>query len=335
MTGNKKYRIALIGAGRMGARWASVIATSKSVALALVVDKDVSLAEKVAKMYGVTSEADHQLALRDDVDAVVIVVPHKFLYPLAKEALLAGKHVFVEKPGSKTEEEMRELVRIAKEKQCTLMVGFNYRFFDSIRQVKEIVQSGEIGEIHAIRIVHGHPGRVGYEKEWRMQKDLAGGGVLMDQGLHVIDLARWFLEDEVVQVSGVTSNEVWKAEVEDTASLVLKTRKGNVASLQVSISEWKPVFSFQMSGEKGSISIEGLGRKYGNGESFSVGNYDRKTEKLLERQIVCDPDADKALAREFEAFVEALSAGACENHSAKDALEVLKIINAVYQQAQL
>lgn len=332
MTGNKRYRIALIGAGRMGARWAKIIAASKDASLTVVIDTDASLADKVAKMYGAMPGTDHEATFGDGVDAVVIVVPHKFLYPLAKQALLAGKHVLVEKPGSRTEKEMRELLRIAARKQRVLTVGFNYRFFDSIRQAKKIVESGEIGVVHSVRIVHGHPGRLGYEKEWRMQKDLAGGGVLMDQGLHVIDLARWFLEDKVTRVSGVTSNKAWGAEVEDNAVLALKTKKSRLASLQVGILEWKPVFSLNLMGEKGFVVIEGLGRKYGNGESFSVGIYDRKAERLTEKTLTCDPDAEKALACEFDAFLNALANGARGNRTAEDAAEVLSIIAKVYTQ---
>ena len=334
MQKNKKYNVALIGAGRMGARWASIIAISKQASLRLVVDKDVALSEQVAKIHGAASGTNQRAAFGSDIDAVCIVTPHKFLYPLAKEALLAGKHVFVEKPGSRTESEMRDLIRIAREKRLTLTVGFNYRLFDSLRQAKKIVENGAIGAVHSVRIVHGHPGRVGYKKEWRMQKELAGGGVLMDQGPHVIDLARWFLEDTITQVSGVTSNAVWKAEVEDIAVLFLKTNKGKVASLQVSISEWKPVFSCHIGGEKGYLSIRGLGRKYGNGESFSVGIYNRKKEVLKEKILRCDPDADKALTLELGSFLDALANGVRKNESAEDAAEVLSIIGKVYAQAK-
>ena len=159
MQEKKKYNIALIGAGRMGTRWANVIATSKNVLLALVIDKDARIGKKVADMYGTAFSTNTVDALIGDIDAVFIVTPHKYLYPLAKEALLAGKHVFVEKPGARTEEEMRELLCIAAKNRRALMVGFNYRFFDSIRQAKKISEAGTIGGITALRIVHGHPRR--------------------------------------------------------------------------------------------------------------------------------------------------------------------------------
>lgn len=334
MQDKKKYNIALIGAGRMGARWAKTIATSKCSSLSLVVDTNEALAKKVAVLHGVASCTDHTEAFHDGIDAVCIVTPHKFLYPLAKEALLAGKHVFLEKPGARSAEEMQDLLRISREKKLALTVGFNYRFFDSFQQAKKIVERGDIGEIHSVRIVHGHPGRIGYEKEWRMNKELAGGGVLMDQGLHCVDLARWFLGDKVHEVKGIIGNVMWKAEVEDYASVLLTTARGKSATLTVSISEWKPVFSCHIGGEKGYISIQGLGRKYGTGGSFFVGRYNREKEILEEEVVACDPDADKALSREFDMFLDEMRKGPSGNLTAEDAKEVLAIIETVYTQTK-
>lgn len=332
MTGNKKYRVALIGAGRMGARWAKIISASKRASLALVVDEDVSRARMGGEAYGAAHSGSSTDAFGVRIDAVCIATPHKFLYPLAKEALLAGKHVFVEKPGSKTAEEMCDLIRLAKEHKRALTVGFNYRFFDSLRQVRKIVDAGTIGEAVSLRITHGHPGRPGYEKEWRMNKELAGGGVLMDQGLHCIDLALWFLNDRAARVFGSTNNHIWKTGVEDSAVVVLETARKKTAALCVSIGEWKPVFSLHILGEKGYIAIGGLGRKYGDGARFTLGRYDRKAEKLSELVIACNPDADEALRLEFAEFVRVMEKRT-PTGNATDALRVLEIVEKIYAEA--
>lgn len=328
MTGKKKYNIALIGAGRMGGRWADIVSESRA-SLALVLDSNRASAKRAAKAHGTCFSAQLDDACADDIDAVVIAVPHAFLFPLAKKALLAGKHVLVEKPGAKTAKEMRELVHIAKQKKRVLTVGFNYRFFDSIRQAKKIADEGTIGEIISVRIVHGHPGRRGYEKEWRMNKKLSGGGVLMDQGLHLIDLARWFLTGRISKAAGFVSNLAWKSEVEDAAALLLQTTTGQVASLSVGISEWKPVFSLYLVGEKGYIAINGLGRKYGDGTRLTLGRYDRKTEELKERIIPCNQDADEALRLEFAEFILSMERRPPATN-ARDALNVLEIVEAIY-----
>lgn len=329
MKEKKKYKIGLIGAGRMGTRWAQIISKSPRATLAFVVDTDSSRAKAVGEKYGAASSGNREDAFARQTDAVFIVTPHAFLYPLAKDALLAGTHVFVEKPGSKTAKEMRGLIRLAKEKKRALMVGFNYRYFDSIQKAKRIIERGGIGTVTALRIVHGHPGRLGYQKEWRMNKRLAGGGVLMDQGLHLIDLALWFFNEPITEISGVLNNRAWHAEVEDAAVLLLQTRKGQMASLSVSISEWKPVFSLHIIGEKGYIALDGLGRKYGDGARLALGRYDQKTKKLKEQIIACNPDADEALRREFAEFISSLHEKQPATN-AEDALKVLEIVEAVY-----
>lgn len=333
MSGNKKYNVALIGAGRMGARWAGVISQSRRARLAVVVDIDSVQAKKTADAYGVPHSTRLADAFAPEIDAVCITTPHAYLFPLAKKTLRVGKHVFVEKPGSKTAEEMRELIRLAKEKKRALMVGFNYRYFDSIQKARRLVERGELGDVTALRIVHGHPGRRGYEKEWRMNKHLAGGGVLMDQGLHLIDLARWFLRGPTASVSGSVSNHAWKTGVEDTASLVLQTKTGQIATLSVSISEWKPVFSLRIIGEKGYIALDGLGRTYGDGAHLTVGRYDRASGQLKEKIIDCNPDADEALRREFSAFIDAIQDGPSHRSNAADALLVLEIVEKIYAEA--
>lgn len=332
MSGKKVYNLALIGAGRMGERWAKVIAAAKTAALRTVIDKDLMQAKKVAAAQGAEFSKNEKDALGENIDAVFIAVPHKFLYPLACAALLSGKHVFVEKPGSRTAKEMNELIKIAARKRLRLMVGFNYRSFDSIRRAKRIVESGAIGEVQFIRVRHGYPGRPGFAKEWRMNRDLAAGGALMDQGLHVLDLVNWFFGEQANKVAGMTSNNFWKSEVEDNAFVLLQTPRGKTASVHVSVTEWKPIFFMEIFGEKGYCIIPGLGRKYGDGTKITIGTFDHKKQTLKERVIACDPDADRALYRELQEFMRAIREQREPSPGARDALAVLKKIEKVYEQ---
>ena len=316
----------------MGTRWAKIINEFGKASLKIVIDKDLPAARKVAEDCGADFSKNYKDAFKSRVDAVFIVTPHKFLYSLARAALLAGKHVFVEKPGSRTAKEMEILLKLAKQKNLRLMVGFNYRSFDSIRRAKKIVESGIIGEIDFIRIRHGHPGRPGYGREWRMNKKLAGGGVLMDQGLHAIDLINWFFGELVKKVAGMKNNLFWKTKVEDNAFVLLETPRGKIGSLHVGITEWKPIFSFEIFGSKGYCSINGLGHKYGNGEILTIGRYDHKKQILKEKKIICNPDADNALRLELKEFIKSIDEKRTPSPNAADALKVLKIIEEVYKQ---
>jgi len=183
MTG-KKHKIAIIGVGRMGERWARVISNSSIALLSLVVDPNKEAGEKIAKLYGATYLKEFPKK-NLDVDAFFIVTPHAYLCQNARRALQFNKPVFIEKPGARNVAELKKLVVLAKKKLLPLMVGFNYRFFEAIKRAKKVIDAKTLGEILFIRLKHGHQGRIGYEKEWRMDKKIAGGGALMDQGVHL------------------------------------------------------------------------------------------------------------------------------------------------------
>lgn len=327
MTG-KRYNICLVGAGRMGARWAKIFSTNKAVRLVLVVDPDQRAGKKIAQ----TRAADYAVSFTKQIldahaiDAVFVVTPHSYLYPNARRALLAGRHVFVEKPGSKTSRELRSLHELAKKRKQALMVGFNYRYFDGVSRAKKLVDSGRIGKVLSVSIRHGHAGRVGYEKEWRMNKRLAGGGVLMDQGVHALDLVHWFLGGKITHVAGVMSNQYWKSNVEDNALVALKSDSGAIGSVYASVTEWKPVFIMEILGAKGYCIVNGVGRKYGGGEKLTIGTL-AKNHTVKERTVACNSDPDKCLREELKQFM-ALALRSKTN--ADEALSALKVVEEVY-----
>jgi predicted dehydrogenase len=261
-----------------------------------VESKARALAEEVGCLAGTSWE---KLLTRPDIDAVVVATPHKFLSPIAVAALRAGKYVFCEKPMARTAAEAEGAVRAVNsapqgEARQTadgggsrLIVGYTLRHYPGIARAKEFVMSGIIGEPFCVRGRYGHGGRVGYEKEWRSNRELSGGGELMDQGVHLIDLSRWFL-GEFRRVTGFVHNYFWARreaqehepgptaltvdptgvsqhidELEDNAFMLLKNPQGKTAMLHVSWTQWKNMFSFEVFGSKGSVTVEGLGGNYG------------------------------------------------------------------------
>jgi predicted dehydrogenase len=359
-------KVALIGVGGMGKRWARALSGFDGISLTAIVDRDVKMAEEVSSQHGGGAFGTFEdLIAGEKPDACVIAVPHAHLASLSRKALAAGMHVLVEKPGARTVREMDEMVALAREKERTLMVGYNYRYFPGPQKARELVDSGRIGDITFIRARHGFGGRKGYEKNWRHEKATSGGGQLIDQGVHLIDLARWFLGD-IKESCGMLSNVFWKtgarpvrdaerlvpggdtviAEseeqefsqrteisngVEDNAFALLKNKKGTVASIHASWTQWDPMFSFEVYGTKGSVIVDGLGKKYGNGERVVVG---RRTDDFTfseEEVIECDSNADKALVRELEEFVRAIQERRDPRPSGSDGLEVLKIVEKIYQ----
>ena len=326
-----KMTIGLIGAGGMGKRWAGVLANHQEVDFRVVADVDAERAKAIAEPLNVTSTGDiDEVIQNNEIQAVVIVVPHKFLAGVTAFALNAGKHVLSEKPGALTVAELEPNIQLAKYKNLCFMVGFNHRFHPSHQVAKKLVSEGKIGTPQFMRAVYGFGGRPGYEKEWRHNKEMSGGGELIDQGVHLIDLARWFLGD-IVEAKGMNADLFWHSEVEDNAFMLLKTKDRRVASLHASWSEWKPTYRLELYGSDGYLRIEGLGRKYGGTEKVFVG---RRTEKFgasEEEVIECDPNADNSLKDEISEFMTSIREGRSPEPSAEDGLAALKIVEEIYQ----
>jgi predicted dehydrogenase len=141
-------------------------------------------------------------------------------------------------------------------------VGFNHRYHPGFQKAREIVDSGALGPLMFVRGRYGHGGRLGYEREWRAIPVVSGGGSLLDQGVHLIDLAGWFL-GPFVHVNGFAHTYFWNMAVEDNGFLLLRTNQNQIAQLHASCTEWKNLFSFEIYGQQGKLHVEGLGGSYG------------------------------------------------------------------------
>ena len=196
-------------------------------------------------------------------DAVVVATTNDQLVGLSTAVVRAGKHVVVEKPAARTAKELEPLATLAREQGVVVKVGFNHRFHPAAQKARAILDAGDCGDIMFIRGRYGHGGRVGYDKEWRADPAKSGGGELIDQGVHLIDLARWFLGGELTDVQGRVETYFWKMPVDDNAFLTLGTAARQVAHLQVSCTEWKNMFSLEIYARHAKLHWEGLGGSYG------------------------------------------------------------------------
>jgi predicted dehydrogenase len=198
-------------------------------------------------------------------DFVIISTLHDSLAEITAAAIERGRHVLVEKPAARFAEELEPLIAAAKRAGVRVRIGFNHRYHRAFRKARELVDTGALGELMFIRAVYGHGGRIGYDREWRANPKLSGGGELIDQGPHLIDLARWFLGNLPI-VQGVAGTFYWDMPVDDNSFLILRTAEGKAAKtafLHVSCTEWKNTFSFEIYGKVGKIKITGLGGSYG------------------------------------------------------------------------
>src|SRR6185295_18225197 len=162
----------------------------------------------------------------------------------------------------RTVAEIDEVIAAAAAAKRLVRVGFNHRYHPALQKARELVDGGVAGELMFVRGRYGHGGRVGYDREWRANPALSGGGELIDQGVHLIDLARWFLGD-FTSIDGFAHTYYWDMSVDDNAFLTLRTGGGQCAFLHASCTEWKNLFSFEIYGRDAKLHIEGLGGSYG------------------------------------------------------------------------
>jgi len=254
-------RIAIIGCGLIGRKR---LAALPAGAFAAACDLELGRAEQLvaSAKTGYASDDAARIFADPGIDAVIVCTLNAALAPLALAAIRAGKHVLVEKPGAISTAEVDELSAAARAAGVRVRVGFNHRFHPALLQARSLYESGVLGPLMFVRGRYGHGGRVGYDREWRADPRLSGGGELIDQGVHLIDLAGWFLGD-FARIEGHASTSFWDMPVDDNAFLNLRTAAGQTAWLHVSCTEWKNLFSLEIYGRTGKLHIEGLGGSYG------------------------------------------------------------------------
>jgi len=319
--------VGIIGCGLIGQKRASNLGSGGR--LVACADINQLRAEQLAQRFGVIAlQCWQELLALPRIDIVIIATLHDSLAEITLAAIAAGKHVLVEKPAARSVDELVPVIAAAKKSNIKVHVGFNHRYHRSLQKAKEIVDSGVLGDLMFIRARYGHGARVGYDKEWRADPKLSGGGELIDQGPHLIDLSRWFLGD-FSDVQGFAHTYYWDMPVDDNGFMLLKTPKKQAAFLHASCTEWKNLFSMEIYGKEGKLNLSGLGGSYG-------------LEKLTYYKMLPQmgppettsweyPMADDSWAVEMTEFYEDIKLDRQPAAGLNDAYQSLKIIDQIYK----
>ena len=327
----KPLRVGIVGAGLQARRRASVFGESPDARLVIIAAAHIERAKRLADMMRCEATDDwKKVAQSENVDAVLVCTPPNLHASISMAAMEHGKHVLCEKPLARTIEEATEMVSVARRSNVKLKCGFNHRHHPSIGKAKELFDKGVVGELDFLRCRYGICGRPGYEKEWRANPEIVSGGHLMEQGIHGIDLLRWFAGDFSHAV-GFTTTRYWKiAPLEDNAFALFKTTHGQIASLHSSLTQWKNLFSFEVYGHEGYVRASGLGGSYGT-ERIAVG---RRTFSEPFREDVTEfRGEDRSWHEEFKEFTAAITEDREPIGNGSDGLEALRLVFAVYQSA--
>jgi predicted dehydrogenase len=318
--------VALVGCGTIGQKRAALLGDGRLVVCADVVRER---AEKLARTTpGTLATADYREAVRHPgVQLVLVSAVHQALPQIALAAVEAGKHVLVEKPAGRRAAELDPVIEAAHRNGVLVRVGFNHRYHPALLQARRLIDEGALGELMFLRGRYGHGGRLGYDREWRADPELSGGGELIDQGVHLIDLARLFL-GEFTTVEGFAHTYFWDMPVDDNAFLLLRTAENRAALLHASCTEWKNLFSLEIYGRAGKLDVSGLGGSYGT-ERLTF--YRMRPEMGPPDTVAWEyPRGDQSWKLEFEEFQEDVRLGRQPSASLADARAALRIVEAVY-----
>ena len=323
----KNLGVGIIGCGMIGQKRAAALGVRGDfVACA---DINLSRAQQLAHRFGGKACASwKELLLMPEVSLVVIATLHDSLAEIAMAAIKSGKHVLVEKPAARSTQELMLVITAARQNNIKVRVGFNHRYHRGLQKAKAIVDSGVLGELMFIRARYGHGARLGYDKEWRADPKLSGGGELIDQGPHLIDLSRWFLGD-FSEIDGFAHTYYWNMPVDDNGFMLLKTPKKQVAFLHASCTEWKNLFSMEIYGKDGKLDISGLGGSYG----LEKLTYYKMLPQMGPPETVSweYPMGDDSWAVEMAEFYEDIQLDRAPAAGLNDAYQALKIIEKIYK----
>lgn len=280
--------------------------------------------------------SDEALIKDSAIDAVFICTPNYRIVPLCKAALQAGKHVFAEKPPAFNAHEIEEVIAVEKTSGCKLMYGFNHRHHASVQKVKQIIDSGEMGRILWMRGRYGKEVNENFFHGWRAKKELAGGGIMLDQGIHMLDLFL-YLGGGFDEVQAMVSNLYWKIDgIEDNVFANFRSSKtGICASLHSTMTQWRYIFSLEVFLEKGALILNGLKTSSGsygdedlaikrNSAELQVGTFS------FEEKIIYH--TDMSWVSEINQFFTSITNDTdIVIGNAEDALSLMRLIDQIYK----
>ncbi len=323
-------KVGILGFGKMGRIRAQALESTGKAKVVCVYDVDISGDQKYPM------EATHDdLIKRDDIQAVVVSVPNFLNYDYTVKALQAGKHVFCEKPPAFTVKEVQHIREVEAVSGRKLMYGFNHRHHDAVMKMKSLIDMGEYGKILWMRGRYGKSVDESYLNTWRAKKETAGGGILFDQGIHMLDLFL-YMGARFDQVHAFVSNLYWQMDgVEDNVFAIMKnSRTGMVASLHSTMTQWRHLFSLEVFLESGYMVLNGLKTSsgtYGEEELSVAKNRSKAPAATWDDEERFHFAIDNSWKRESEHFIGAIlnDEEVSIGHSG-DALAVMELIEDIY-----
>ena len=324
-------KVGIAGYGIVGKRRRQVIDDHADMTVVAVCDQ--TLEGEGTFNDGIQYFSDYRRLLDQDLDALLVCMSNDIAAEVTVAGLEKDLHVFCEKPPGRDVADIESVVACAAARpHQKLKDGFNHRYHHSVREALKIVRSGELGKVINLRGIYGKSQLVTFDQDsWRTRRDLAGGGVLLDQGIHMLDLIRLF-GGEFTQVHSFIDNSHWGHDVEDNAYALMRAEDGTVAMLHSSATQWRHSFRLEIALDKGAIVLSGIlsGSKSYGAETLTVMRIG-ENDMGDPREDITRYNHDPSWSDEIAEFAEAIiNDNEITNGSADDALKTMRLVYQIY-----
>ena len=330
---SNKIRVGIAGYGIVGKRRSKCIKNNKNMVLVAVCDKNPDT--KLDLDDDIAYHENYIDLLKNNLDALFICLTNNIASEVTIAGLNAGLHVFCEKPPAQNIDQMKSVIKVKhKYPKLKLKYGFNHRYHESVKEAQKLIKAGELGDIIDLNAIYGKSKVVtatGPNADWRSQRKIAGGGILLDQGIHMVDLIRYFT-GEFEEVHSFISNNFWKYDVEDNAYALMRTNNGKVAILQSSATQWLHDFRLNITLERGSLILKGIlssTKSYG-AETLTV-IYKSDDDQGDPKKVTISYNNDPSWEDEVDEFSESIiedSETLTGTH--EDAYQTMKLVYRIY-----
>ena len=329
-------KIGIAGFGKIGQLRARILSERNDVVIVGVFDP-----VKPEKLKEGTFYESFDALLEADLDAIFICAYNTVLAEYTAKALNKGIHVFCEKPPAMKTEDLGIVFDALKSSGKVLKYGFNHRYHYSVMEAKKIVDSGKMGKLLWMRGAYGKAGSIDYDKNWRNYKKFSGGGILIDQGIHMLDLMRYFSGEKFNKINSYITTAYWNIKVEDNAFVLMQSDNNVIASMHSSATQWRHKFLLEMCFEEGYLNLDGIlsGTRSYAPEKLVIGR--REFEDVTfamgkPKESIVSFENDHSWNLEIEEFMNAVNGeGEIKEGTLQDAYDTLSLVQRVYDNSEI
>ena len=330
MDSSKKLKVGIAGYGVVGRRRRQYIDQHPKLRTVAVCDQKFEASGMMPD--GVKYFSNYSELLNEPFDILFVSLPNYLAADTTITGLKKGRHVFCEKPPGRNPADVERVIEVEKQNPgLILKYGFNHRYHDSVRQAMKIIKSGDLGEIINIRGVYGKSKIIPFSGGWRAERKYSGGGILLDQGIHMVDLMRLFCGD-FVEVKSFVTNNYWRHDVEDNAYALMRNRQGQVAILHSSATQWQHQFTLNIALSEGFLELQGIlsgSKSYGE-ERLIVGKRNESDKGIQESQVTKYLEDNSWRDEIFEFAGAILNRGKVKFGGSSEALATMRLVYDVY-----